>query len=335
MTLGQLGRKISLVLLAIIIPAVFASSQAQVLDVRELSVRDIQNLDREKTVVVLRGGILEQHGPYLPAFTDGYLNLHYAERVAKALVAERGLAVLMFPMIPLGAGLPEDFGGKAPFSGSYTVRPDTLRAVYMDLASAIGEDGFRTLFVLNQHGAPTHNRALLDAAEYFNHRFDGRMVILTSLLYEGSIERPQLFDEEDAKEDGFAVHAGAEESGWPMYLKPGLVHDDIDTAPPFTPVTPNDLSKLAEQPDWPGYFGSPRLATTETGKRSVEYRTARFVELALRIVDGYDWREVPTRADLETLPSDFTVLDNNTNRRASEERERQSNWLKAHGSGGN
>ncbi len=331
MKLLFMSQRLFLVLIAVMLFVVAPVSQAQILDVRELSVRDIQKLDHEKTIVILRGGILEQHGPYLPAFTDGYLNLYYAQRVAKALVAERGLAVLMFPMIPLGAGVPEDFGGKAPFSGSYTVRPDTLRAVYMDLASAIGEDGFRKLFVLNQHGAPAHNRALLEAAEYFNDRFDGRMVILTSLLYEGSIERPQLFDEEEAKENGIEIHAGAEESGWPMYLKPGLVHDDIDTAPPFTPVTPDDLTTIAEQPDWPGYFGSPRLATARTGERSVEYRTARFVELALRIVDGYDWRQIPTRADLDGLPSAFAVVDNNTKRRAAEERERQSRWLEARG----
>ena len=57
------------------------SSFAQVLKVAELSARDLQNLDRNSTVVVMPGGILEEHGPYLPAFTDGYLNAWLADPV--------------------------------------------------------------------------------------------------------------------------------------------------------------------------------------------------------------------------------------------------------------
>ena len=278
-----------------------------------------------------RGGILEEHGPYLPSFNDGYFSAYYAKRVAEAIAATRGGTVLMFPMIPLGTGLPEDFGGKAPFSGSYTVRPETLRAVYMDLASAIGEDGFRTLFVFNTHGAPTHNRALLEAAEYFNDRFDGRMVVLTSLLYSGDGQRPEILDAEERQEDGFAVHAGAEESSATLFLQPRLVHKDISEAPPYTAETAGELTGIAEQPDWPGYFGSPRLATAKKGTRSMEFKAAQLVEFALLVLDGDDWRDLSTRADLERLPPGFTVLDNNTRQRAATERLRQAEWLESQG----
>ena len=98
---------------------------AQVLSVSELSSRDLRGLDRERTVVMIPGGVFEQHGPYLP---DGYLNEWIARRTAEAIVAERGLTVLILPTIPRGVGLPEDFGGLSPFAGSYTVRPEKLRA---------------------------------------------------------------------------------------------------------------------------------------------------------------------------------------------------------------
>lgn len=47
---------------------------AQVLQVGDLNTRQIRALDRAKTVVVLQGSMLEEHGPYLPAFTDGILS---------------------------------------------------------------------------------------------------------------------------------------------------------------------------------------------------------------------------------------------------------------------
>lgn len=42
--------------------------------VKDMNTEQIRALDRDKTVVLLPGGILEQHGSYLPSFTDGYMN---------------------------------------------------------------------------------------------------------------------------------------------------------------------------------------------------------------------------------------------------------------------
>jgi creatinine amidohydrolase/Fe(II)-dependent formamide hydrolase-like protein len=300
-------------------------ASAQILNVAELSLRDIEQLDREKTVVVMPGGLFEEHGPYLPSFTDAYLNEWLADRTAEAIVAKRGDTVLKFPIIPLGAGSPEDFGGLAPFSGSYTVRPDTLRAVYMDLASALGQDGFRTIFVFNRHGAPSHNRALLDAAAYFNDRFDGRMVVLTSLIFDETTDPPNYLDSDERRENGVDVHAGEWETSQTLFLQPQLVHDDYRTAAPATAASPEVLSEVATKPGWRGYFGSPRLATAKGGAQWVDYRTRQTIDLALRILDGFDWRSLPTRAD----PGSFRIVDDNTIARAEEERRRQEKWISA------
>jgi hypothetical protein len=50
------------------------STPAQVHHLAELNTEQILSLDRERTVVILPGGILEQHGPYLPSYSDGYMN---------------------------------------------------------------------------------------------------------------------------------------------------------------------------------------------------------------------------------------------------------------------
>ncbi len=303
-------------------------SEAQILNVAELSVRDIEQLDRDQTVVIMPGGIFEQHGPYLPSFTDGYLNEWLADRTAEAIIAEHGGTVLKFPQIPLGVGSPEDFGGLAPFSGSYTVRPETLRAVYMDLASALGQDGFRTIFVFNRHGAPSHNRALLDAANYFNDRFDGTMVVLTSLIFDETTEPPSYLDSDEQRENGVDVHAGEWETSQTLFLQPRLVHDDYRTAAPAPAASVEDLTEIAKKPGWRGYFGSPRLATANGGAQWVEYRTRQTIDLALRILDGFDWRSLPTRADPGGENSSFRTADENTIARSEEEEHRQEEWMR-------
>jgi hypothetical protein len=55
----------------------------QILHVCELTVTEIESLHKQEVVVLLPGGILEQHGPYLPSFSDGYMNQRLTSAVAK------------------------------------------------------------------------------------------------------------------------------------------------------------------------------------------------------------------------------------------------------------
>ena len=82
----------------------FSSQQvaAQVVRIAEMNTRQIQVLNLQKTVVLIPGGILEEHGPYLPAYTDGYAIDAYTQELAKAIVARPGWTVVLFPQIPVG-----------------------------------------------------------------------------------------------------------------------------------------------------------------------------------------------------------------------------------------
>jgi creatinine amidohydrolase/Fe(II)-dependent formamide hydrolase-like protein len=183
--------------------------------------------------------------------------------------------------------------------------------------------------VINRHGAPLHNEALLDAAEYFTHRYDGTMVPLTSLIYSGTNEAPVPLDSEASAEHGVDVHAGVEETSQTLFLEPALVADDYRTAPRFAAASTAALSDIAAAPDWPGYFGSPRLATVSAGARIVEHRTQETIELALRILDGFDWRTLPTRADRGDTDAAFRALNENARTRSETERISQEKWLRA------
>ena len=65
-----------------------ATLSAQILDVRELNTEQIGRLDRARTVVLLTAGILEEHGPFLPSYSDGYQSEFIAIRVADAIAAD-------------------------------------------------------------------------------------------------------------------------------------------------------------------------------------------------------------------------------------------------------
>jgi hypothetical protein len=76
-----------LFLLCTIGPARAAS--AQVYTLANMNTRQIQALDRQRTVILIPGGILEEHGPYLPSYTDGYAIEAYTRALATPLSPDR------------------------------------------------------------------------------------------------------------------------------------------------------------------------------------------------------------------------------------------------------
>src|SRR5688572_2641399 len=120
------GMILSLLIMLLIAPRV---TSAQVLKLAELNTEQIRALNKEKTIVLIPGGILEEHGPFLPSFTDGYRNEATTAELARAVTARRGWTALVLPTIPLGAGGANELGGHFSFPGTYAVRSSTLRAV--------------------------------------------------------------------------------------------------------------------------------------------------------------------------------------------------------------
>jgi len=152
------------------------SKNERIYFVSELTSEKIKSLDKEKTIVLLTGGILEEHGPYLPIFTDGYWNEKFRDTLANTIASRPDLNVLIFPTIPLGNSGANDVGLKYSFPGTFTVRFETLRSIFMDLATELGEQGFKYIFVIHGHGAPNHQRAIDQAADFFNDTYHGKMV---------------------------------------------------------------------------------------------------------------------------------------------------------------
>jgi creatinine amidohydrolase/Fe(II)-dependent formamide hydrolase-like protein len=124
----------------------------------------------------------------------------------------------MFPTIPLGSGGANEIGNKFVFPGTYAVRWTTVRAVYMDLATELGEQGFRWVVVMHGHGAPHNNLALEQAGEFFRDTYGGRMIHLIGLQLTkerlakaGLTAPPPEMTEAEEKENGLDTHVGFDE----------------------------------------------------------------------------------------------------------------------------
>lgn len=94
-----------------------------------------------RTAVVPLGST-EQHGPHLPYATDTWI----ADALAARFCVHVGDAIWC-PTIPLGCS-----SEHLAFPGTLDVRPETLRAVLLDVVRSLARHGFSHVFVFSAHG---------------------------------------------------------------------------------------------------------------------------------------------------------------------------------------
>jgi creatinine amidohydrolase len=280
---------------------------AQILQIGEMNTQQIRALDLARTVILLPGDILEEHGPYLPSFTDGYSDHAYTHELAKAIVARPGWTVVVFPQIPLGSQPMNRPGDKAVFPGSYPVRMATLRAVYMDLATELGDQGFRWIFLVHNHGAPNHHKALAQASDYFHDVYGGTMVDLFGLESVSKCcgSREKMLSAKQLAEDGYDIHGGTDEQSLILFLKPELVPESYKSAPSLTGANFGELVGIAKRDEWPGYFGAPRFATAALGAVEFKRSSENLNMVALQILDGMDPKKISRWADRQETETKF------------------------------
>jgi creatinine amidohydrolase/Fe(II)-dependent formamide hydrolase-like protein len=319
--------------LIIILALPLRNAFAQIYQVTDMNTEQLRAIDRNKSVVLLPGGILEEHGPYLPSYSDGYYNERITQELASAIVARPGWSVLIFPMVPLGASGANEIGGRYSFSGTYAVRSSTVRSVFMDLATELGEQGFRWVFIIHGHGAPIHNRALDEAGDYFHDIFGGAMVHLLGLMPSGENTDPipRLLNEKERHEEGFSVHADLGETSGMLFLRPDLVNPAYKNAPPLTGRDMNHLIQIAKEENWPGYFGSPRLARAALGAQAFKLMSAQINELALKILNGLDYRQISRFGDVTRKNPANAAIDKAALEHEQEVEKKQSEWLRKKG----
>lgn len=277
--------------------AAAAPLPAQVVRMADLNTRQITALDRSRTVVILQGGMFEEHGPYLPAYTDGILSARLADELARGIAAQKpDWTVVLFPTISAGASGSNEIGRRPVFPGTYAIRPSTLRATYMDLATELGEQGFRWVLVVNVHGSPLHIGAIDDAGDFFRDNYrGGTMVNLWGLIpvLAGWGRAVGALPAATRQEDGFSLHGGLDEHSMMLFLEPALVASDYRTAPTVAGASYDSAFAAARREGWTGYIGAPRLATAEIGRTIWTGFSTAAVTTAVAILNGADPASFP------------------------------------------
>lgn len=96
-------------------------------------------ISRKKQTAIIPIGSIEQHGPHLPVSTDSDIVSEIANRVAKKS------NFLLLPTLSYGVSFEH-----APFF-NLSLKAKTLQQIISDLILSLGENGVKTIFLINGH----------------------------------------------------------------------------------------------------------------------------------------------------------------------------------------
>jgi creatinine amidohydrolase len=279
-----------------------AVAGGKVLTIGNLNWPDIDALNRDRTLLLLTVGMLEEHGPHLPIGTDTIGVEYEAEKVAERLSqALPDWNVVVMPTLHYGSSGANQVGGNiAIHPGTYGVRQSTLRSLIADVGGQIAQNRFKWLFVMNGHGAPTHHTAVNEACDFVSEIFNVTMLNVSGLFNADPAIRSQgekvaakHFSPADVASFGMDAHAGVGETSTVLALRPELVRPDYRSLPSYRAENVKEARSIGMKPGWPGYLSSPAMATAAYGRDIEAWWVEGMTDLILQAVRGQNLRNRP------------------------------------------
>lgn len=231
------------------------------------------NERKDKDVVILPVGSVEQHGPHLPLFTDTIISEGFAN-----LLGDKINGIVM-PSINYGYKSQPASGGGPLFPGTIDLNGSTLINLVKDIIEELIRDGVRKIALVNSH---FENQAfLLEAIDLVSRNMpsDTKIIMMSwwDLISQNTIDK--IFDEVEFP--GWALeHAAITETSLILKFRPDLVHMDrlvdekIEEVPTYQvyPI-PKDLVPSS------GLLSIGRTSSAEKGQLIVEEALSEMINI--------------------------------------------------------
>lgn len=257
---------------------------------RELTRLEMEQVDRENTIVLIPLGALEQHGNQAPLGSDDIIAEAMTRYLTEELEAvDPDFPMLIFPVIPVGLSTEHK-----NFCGSITFKPDTYYHMLYDICSSLAHHGFKKLALLICHGGNA------PIAQVISRELRSELGIAPFLLSSGAFSHPDVVAT-ISEGNVWDFHGGEMETSMVMAVDPSLVKLETSEAGIPTAFKDNKALKLYGNvslgwvsEDWKtadgkpiGIGGDPSGATAEKG--DIILRTSAKV-LVPGLLEIRDWK---------------------------------------------
>jgi len=279
----------------------------------ELTYKDVEALDRAKTVFFSSISPVETHGPHLPLGTDLFLAEHLRDRVLKKLEAKRpDITAVRLPTLPIGSEA-------IPVAGSFRVRYKALLYSLLDIGGALADLGFRYWLLTDNHGGPHHQIGIELAARKLRRKNFFLIAPFHESFRRMVARDPDLLGKTGLPPDACGApddaHGGTNETSLMRAAFPDKVRDVWKTLGPGKTSPMKGLAKVlagfenifhslgmkdvetdfyflahglawVSDPQMEPYQGNPSKSSEKAGEAMLEYRANLALELLEEALDG-------------------------------------------------
>jgi creatinine amidohydrolase len=259
----------------------------------ELNWKEIERLDRDKTVFFIPISPLEGHGPHLPVGTDLLIARDAAREAIRILNKKMPeYTFILFPSIPLGYSKM-----LSCFPGTVSTSIRAIKSIVYSVCSSLAKFGFKYFLICTFHMDLGHLKGIHSGMK--KAMKDYRIRISEPwgpYFHNREVEKREPQVGFNTKKE---VHAGFRETSLMKYQYPYLVdasHKELQSiyrnlnSPRIIGKTFKEIG-LKE-----GYIGSPSRADSNYGRWYFQEAINTYVQSAIELVEGKKLPELPKRA---------------------------------------
>ncbi len=262
------------------------------MNISDLTAADLAAIDKEKTVVLIPIGSIEQHGPHLPLGTKCFLSEAVACE-AEALLKKNDIIALIAPVFPF-MPCQSSFG----FPGSFAMGARTFSDALYEIGYSCKREGFAFVYYVNLSISPDALKAVSVAVEDLNTLSEFRAYDPLPLWNFSQNERIEAALQQLGLEPAHELHADVKETSALLALDPELVQTSLIRQLPRCQINPSwEVLKgnfsYQEMGSESGYLGSPDAANPELGQLFLSEAGFALAEAVKFTLEGNDLPELP------------------------------------------
>jgi creatinine amidohydrolase len=256
---------------------------------------EIEEAIKQKAIVLLPVGVIEEHGPHMGLAVDTYVS-YLISKLVRHELEKRSIKTLIAP--------PQYWGINnltACFPGSFSVRPETMKAVLFDTLASLKSWGINDVFCINWHAEYQHVMTILDAVQEAHTALG---IKVYSVMADNEIKKFKLTGKENyivvyhalpmpgSNSLYLDLHAGSLETGVMLSYFPEQVNKELTESLEPTRITSNDFKTAMQGKSEvrkiipSGYFGNPAHFDQETSRIYIEDKATSLAELIESVING-------------------------------------------------
>lgn len=170
-------------------------------------------------IVLFPIGVIEAHGPHMDLSPDVYMAYLFCKFLRRNL-EQKSIHSIIAP--PYYWGISNDV---KKYPGTFSVRPETFKAMLIDIFSSLNSWGFTNVFVINAHGDQLHIETIEQSIKEIHNQTNMHIYYMGNLNVQ--IDNPPNFPlpREGRYEPDY--HAGANETATMFTFYPQKVNEKL------------------------------------------------------------------------------------------------------------